>query len=154
MRPLMTEKNNCFELKTDKDIDLITTDAMKLRQILVNLLSNAAKFTHNGTINCYIVKQKEWLIITIKDSGIGMTSEQMTHLFKPFVQADASTTRKYGGTGLGLTISKQFCEMLGGTILVNSEFGQGSAFTVKIPLVAKKSIDKKHSNLARKINAA
>jgi signal transduction histidine kinase len=134
VKPLIAEKNNSFKFNCDPSIQDISTDAVKLRQILFNLLSNAAKFTNNGTIECYILKQKEDLIIAIKDSGIGMSKDQLSHLFQPFVQADVSTTRRYGGTGLGLTISKQYCEMMGGNIIVNSEIGQGSTFTVRIPV--------------------
>jgi CheY-like chemotaxis protein len=104
---------------------------------LLNLLSNAAKFTNEGKVTLSIYRQIEenndWLVIKISDEGIGMTSEQLKKLFQPFVQADASTTRKYGGTGLGLVITKRFVEMLRGTIQVESNFGHGSTFTICLP---------------------
>ena len=154
IKPLIAEKNNTFKFNCDPSIQDISTDAVKLRQILFNLLSNAAKFTNNGTIECYIIKQNEDLIIAIKDSGIGMSKDQLSHLFQPFVQADISTTRRYGGTGLGLTISKQYCEMMGGTILVNSEISQGSTFTVRIPVSISSQTDSPYCPIKDKNHAA
>lgn len=113
-------------------------DATKLRQILLNLLSNAAKFTENGNISLEIAsltqEHREWASFRVCDTGIGMTSEQLSKVFQPFTQADDSTTRKYGGTGLGLAITKQFVEMMEGTITVLSEVDHGSTFWVKLPL--------------------
>jgi signal transduction histidine kinase len=100
---------------------------------LFNLLSNAAKFTEQGEIRLCVAAENGWLVITLSDTGIGMTQDQLKRLFKPFSQADESTTRKYGGTGLGLAISKQFCEMMGGSISVTSNPGTGSTFTLRIP---------------------
>ena len=102
---------------------------MRLRQALLNLSSNANKFTDHGTVTIDARQEQEdgrdWITIAVTDTGIGMTPEQMGRLFQEFSQADASTTRKYGGTGLGLAISKRFCQMMGGDITVESKPGQG-----------------------------
>jgi signal transduction histidine kinase len=114
---------------------------MRLRQAMLNLLSNANKFTERGTITVHARQVQEngrdWIMIAVDDTGIGMTPEQMGKLFQEFSQADASTTRKYGGTGLGLAISKRFCQMMGGDITVQSEVGHGSTFTIRLPTLAK-----------------
>jgi signal transduction histidine kinase len=114
-------------------------DLTKVRQILLNLLSNASKFTEKGPIVLAVHRmpgpypEADSIVFAVTDSGIGMSAEQVDRLFQPFVQADASTTRRYGGTGLGLTITRRFCEMMGGTIAVSSEPGRGTTFTVKLP---------------------
>jgi CheY-like chemotaxis protein len=114
-------------------------DLTKVRQVLFNLLSNASKFTKDGTIALSASRQEisgmEWMVFNVRDSGIGMTPEQTEKLFRDFSQADASTTRKFGGTGLGLAISKRFCELMDGDISVESEYGKGSTFTVRLPAV-------------------
>jgi CheY-like chemotaxis protein len=116
----------------------IHTDAMKLKQVLINLLSNACKFTQNGTISFGVRREheggREWLRVAVEDSGIGMTTEQLDRVFVPFVQADATTSRKYGGTGLGLAISKRFVEMMGGEIMAASVPNRGSTFSLRIPV--------------------
>jgi signal transduction histidine kinase len=121
----------------DGAIGRLHADPMRLRQALLNLLSNANKFTEHGTITIDARQGQEddpaWVTIAVADTGIGMTAEQMGKLFQEFSQADASTTRKYGGTGLGLAISKRFCQMMGGDITVESEPGKGSVFTVCLP---------------------
>jgi signal transduction histidine kinase len=103
-------------------------------------MSNANKFTERGTITVHARQGQEngrdWVTIAVADTGIGMTPEQMGKLFQEFSQADASTTRKYGGTGLGLAISKRFCQMMGGDITVESEPGEGSTFTIRLPRIA------------------
>ncbi|MBB6733108.1 MHYT domain-containing protein [Cohnella zeiphila] len=115
----------------------LTTDVVKLRQILINLLSNAAKFTKNGNIELDIAPEdregRAGYRFRVTDTGIGMSGEQMERIFQPFTQADSSTTRKYGGTGLGLAISRSFCLGMGGDIEVRSEPGRGSAFTCWLP---------------------
>lgn len=115
------------------------TDITKLRQILFNLLSNAGKFTKDGTIWLTIgyemANGHPGISFSIKDTGIGMTPEQMEHLFHAFKQADSSTTRKYGGTGLGLAISQKLCQMMGGKITVDSQYGQGTTFSFWLPLL-------------------
>jgi signal transduction histidine kinase len=124
----------------DGAIGMLHADPMRLRQALLNLLSNANKFTDHGTITIDARQGQEddraWVTIAVADTGIGMTAEQMGKLFQEFSQADASTTRKYGGTGLGLAISKRFCQMMGGDITVESEPGKGSVFTVRLPASA------------------
>jgi signal transduction histidine kinase len=116
---------------------------MRLRQALLNLMSNANKFTERGTITVHARQGQEngrdWVTIAVADTGIGMTPEQMGKLFQEFSQADASTTRKYGGTGLGLAISKRFCQMMGGDITVESEPGRGSTFTIRLPRIVEVS---------------
>ncbi|CAH1215684.1 Sensor histidine kinase RcsC [Paenibacillus allorhizoplanae] len=116
----------------------IRTDVTKLMQVLFNLLSNAGKFTKDGTISLTagyeMVNRQSGISFSIQDTGIGMTAEQMTHLFQAFKQADSSTTRKYGGTGLGLAISQKLCQMMGGHITVDSVYGQGTTFTTWLPL--------------------
>jgi signal transduction histidine kinase len=112
-------------------------DLTKVRQSLFNLLSNASKFTTRGSIQVQvrrlIASEREWIEFRVADSGIGMTPEQLAKVFDAFAQADASTTRKYGGTGLGLTITRKFCEMMGGNLSVESESGRGTTFTILLP---------------------
>ncbi|MCI0507673.1 MAG: ATP-binding protein [Gammaproteobacteria bacterium] len=138
--PVIIKNNNFLSIVVEPGLEHITTDAIKLKQILFNLLGNAAKFTLNGVIEFMLHTEGAWLVITISDCGIGISQEQLARLFQPFTQADSSTTRKYGGTGLGLAITKQYCELLGGTIAVQSEINKGSTFTVRLPLNA--SLDK------------
>ncbi|MCV6636507.1 response regulator [Candidatus Albibeggiatoa sp. nov. NOAA] len=138
VEPLVQNKNNHLEVNLDQRINSIHTDLTKLRQMLFNLLSNASKFTEQGTIRLSTTmeideQERSWVKICVADQGIGMTDEQINKLFDPFTQADKSTTRKYGGTGLGLTITKRFAEMMNGTIQVQSKYGQGSEFTIRIP---------------------
>jgi PAS domain S-box-containing protein len=138
MRPRAEEKGLGFDVTFDGPIPrLIQTDPARLRQILVNLIGNALKFTESGKIDLRIKEEMPdgpnfVLRIDVIDSGIGMTPEQMRRLFRPFTQGDESITRKFGGTGLGLTISAQLAKLLGGDVTVVSELGRGSTFTVKI----------------------
>ena len=135
--PLIEKKHNAMELKVPGTLGTLHGDLTKTRQILFNFLSNAAKFTENGIVTLIVDRMqlhgREVISYTVKDSGIGMTDEQMGKLFQPFTQADESTTRKYGGTGLGLTICKRFAEMMGGDITVTSEAGKGTTFTIQVP---------------------
>lgn len=137
--PLVEKNANVLQVKYPPQLGSIHTDITKLRQMLLNLLSNATKFTQEGfiyfTINTSYEKGNNFIVFSIKDNGIGMTEKQLNALFQPFTQADASTTRRFGGTGLGLTITKQLAEMMGGHITVESEFGKGSTFTLFIPAV-------------------
>ena len=136
--PLVAKNANTFELKCPPDAGSMRTDLTKLRQTLFNLLSNACKFTEKGKVTLAITRRADHMVsFAVTDTGIGMTPEQMGKLFGEFVQADASTTRKYGGTGLGLAISRKFCRMLGGDITVESEPGKGSVFTAILPVEAK-----------------
>ncbi len=138
VEPLVAKNGNVFELKCPEDIGTMRTDLTKLRQTLFNLLSNASKFTEQGTITLEITRRADQMVsFAVSDTGIGMTPEQTDKLFGEFVQADASTTRKYGGTGLGLAISRKFCRLLGGDITVQSVPGQGSAFTALLPAEGK-----------------
>jgi PAS domain S-box-containing protein len=157
----MTDKNaNILEIYCADDIGDLQTDLTKLRQCLLNLLSNASKFTSSGVITLTITREvesinkttkqrevreqpennssslscfQEWIIFSVKDTGIGMTPEQLARVFDPFTQADSSFTKRYGGTGLGLTITKKFCEIMGGSLIVVSEFEKGSTFTIRLP---------------------
>ncbi len=134
---LAREKNNNLLLQCPEDIGSMRADVTKLRQCLLNLLSNASKFTEQGTINLSVIREVEadvdWVKFSVSDTGIGMTSEQLANLFEEFSQADASTTRQYGGTGLGLAITRRFSKMMGGDIVVESELGVGSTFTISLP---------------------
>ncbi len=135
--PLAEANANALELRGAPDLGTLHTDATKLRQALLNLLGNACKFTTRGTVGLEVDRRPgpggPWLWFRVTDTGIGMTPEQMGRLFQPFTQADASTTRRYGGTGLGLTISRRFCQLLGGDVDVESEPGRGSRFTIRLP---------------------
>ncbi|MEN9566798.1 MAG: hypothetical protein RLZZ69_1994, partial [Cyanobacteriota bacterium] len=146
IHPLIEQNANTLEYLIPEDLPAMYADLTKVRQSLFNLLSNASKFTNNGTISlnvsCDSDQEQDWIIFQVIDSGIGMTQEQIGKLFQAFTQADASTTRKYGGTGLGLAITKKFCQMMGGDINVTSEVGQGSIFTVRLPTkVAKPDLE-------------
>ena len=136
-QPLLEQNANALRLQVADDLGSIHTDQVKLRQVLYNLLSNAAKFTREGAIQLTAKREAsdggDWVQFDVEDEGIGMTPEQTEKIFDSFSQADASTTRKYGGTGLGLAITKHFCEMMGGEISVLSRLGEGSFFTVRVP---------------------
>ena len=138
MQPLIDKKSNKLLLDLPPSAGVMHADLTKVRQILFNLLGNACKFTGAGDIQLRIRRTAigaggEWIEIRVQDSGIGLTPEQVAKVFDAFTQADASTTRKYGGSGLGLTITRKFCEMMGGEISVESEPGKGAAFTVRLP---------------------
>jgi signal transduction histidine kinase len=139
IEPLATKNANQVAVNCDGAIGTLHADQMRLRQAMLNLLSNANKFTERGAITVNARQGQEngrdWVTIAVADTGIGMTAEQMGKLFQEFSQADASTTRKYGGTGLGLAISKRFCQMMGGDITVESEPGRGSTFTIRLPRI-------------------
>ncbi|HHB92806.1 MAG TPA: response regulator, partial [Thioploca sp.] len=136
VQPLVEKNNNILKVKYDDDLGEIYSDLTKLRQMLYNFISNSAKFTENGIISLEIKREAEWVHFFVVDNGIGMTEEQIGKLFQPFTQADSSTTRKYGGTGLGLVITQQFTKMLGGKIKVKSKFGEGSNFDLSLPITA------------------
>ncbi len=137
VEPLIDKKGNTLDAHIAPDVGAMRADLTKVRQSLFNLLSNAAKFTEHGTITLSATREaldgRDWLTFRVSDSGIGMTTEQMEKLFQPFTQADASTTRKFGGTGLGLTITRRLCQMMGGDITVESTPGRGSTFTITLP---------------------
>ncbi len=137
VQPLVEKKQNQFHALVNNSLPPMKSDLTKVRQILFNLLSNAAKFTQNGKITLAVEARTEAVVFEVSDTGIGMTPDQQTKLFQSFSQADSSTSRKYGGTGLGLALCKKFSEMLGGSITVKSAPGQGSTFTVILPLESK-----------------
>ncbi len=145
VRPLAEKNSNMLEIRCGANLGTMFADITKVRQILFNLLSNACKFTERGIITLDAARDRtgdaEKLSMIVRDTGIGMTEEQMQKLFQPFSQADVQTSRKYGGTGLGLAITRRFCEMMGGQIEVRSERGKGSIFTVHLPLVMPHSED-------------
>jgi signal transduction histidine kinase len=137
VQQIVDKNGNKLTIQCPDTLPMINTDSIKLRQILLNLLSNAGKFTHEGEITFTVTEEKTpevgWIVFKVSDTGIGMSKEQVDKIFDAFTQADNSTTRKYGGTGLGLTITKRFCEMMGGTISIDSEPGIGSVFAVRLP---------------------
>ncbi len=138
--PLAAKNSNTLVIKVADGT--MYSDLTRVRQILFNLLSNACKFTQSGTVELTVTTESasggDLMKFQVKDSGIGMTPEQVGRVFEAFAQADSSTTRKYGGTGLGLAITKKFCEMMGGTIDVESEPGKGTTFTVRPPQAGRK----------------
>ena len=138
-QPLMAKNENHFKIERGEQLGDAHQDLTKLRQTLLNLLSNAAKFTHAGTIILQVERTSqadgEWLTFSVSDTGIGIPADKLDHVFEEFSQADSSTTRDYGGTGLGLSISRRFCQMLGGELAVRSTAGVGSTFTARLPSV-------------------
>jgi signal transduction histidine kinase len=138
VQPLVEKNGNRLVLTYPPQPGTMHADLTKVRQMLLNLLSNACKFTKNGTITLTLAREREGpagdvVVLSVGDTGVGMTPEQMDRLFEAFSQAEASTTSKYGGTGLGLAITRRFCEMMGGDVTVRSEAGRGSTFTVRLP---------------------
>jgi CheY-like chemotaxis protein/anti-sigma regulatory factor (Ser/Thr protein kinase) len=133
IEPLAAANANRLEIVCPAALGTLHTDRTKLKQSLLNLLSNACKFTREGWVKLEVRAISTEVSFCIRDTGIGMTEEQLGRLFQAFSQADVSTTRQYGGTGLGLAITKHFCEMLGGRIAVESAPGQGSTFTITLP---------------------
>jgi signal transduction histidine kinase/DNA-binding response OmpR family regulator len=139
IQPLAAKNANRLEVLCPETTGAMRADLTKVRQALFNLLSNACKFTDHGTVTLAVRREahedQDWLHFSVTDTGIGMTSEQLERLFEAFSQADAATTRKYGGTGLGLALSRRLCRMMGGDVTVASESGRGSAFTIHLPAV-------------------
>ncbi len=137
VHPLVQKNGNTLEIQAGAALGTLNADLTKVRQCLFNLLSNACKFTERGTVRLSVERMtlldRAWFRFQVSDTGIGMTPEQMGKLFQAFSQADASTTRKYGGTGLGLALSRRFCQLMGGDITVASKAGQGSTFTMQLP---------------------
>ncbi len=136
--PMAEKAHDLIRIDLPDGLGALHADLTKVRQGLLNLLSNAVKFTERGTIAVRGRREagpagSAWIVLEVADDGIGMTPEEQARLFRPFVQADGSTTRKYGGTGLGLTITRRFCQMMGGDIAVRSEAGVGSTFTIRLP---------------------
>lgn len=146
IQPLITTNGNTLNFDYQDALGTMHSDATRVRQILFNFLSNAAKFTSNGiiTLACHRKTREngDEFVFSVSDTGIGMTTDQLKHVFEPFTQADASTTRKYGGTGLGLTVNREFAHLLGGDIAVESTFGKSSKFIARLPAVIKPQNDK------------
>jgi two-component system, sensor histidine kinase and response regulator len=136
--PLVRKNNNVLSLECASDVGTMTSDLMKTRQILLNLLSNAGKFTRDGSITVAVARRMDedqaFVEFTVTDTGVGMTTDQTQKVFDAFTQADVTTTRKYGGTGLGLALVSRFCDLMNGSVWVDSRPGEGSRFTVRLPL--------------------
>jgi signal transduction histidine kinase len=136
-QPLAEKNGNTLEVRCSPGVGRLREDVTKVRQVLLNLLSNACKFTEKGKVFLDVTRENDvtgtWVVFRVRDTGIGMTNDQMGKLFQAFTQADASTQRKYGGTGLGLALSRKFCVMMGGDINAASEPGKGSTFTMRLP---------------------
>jgi signal transduction histidine kinase/DNA-binding response OmpR family regulator len=138
-QPLMGKNANQLRIERGVGLGTAHQDLTKLRQSLLNLLSNAAKFTHEGTVTLTVERGPasggDWLTLSVRDSGIGIPADKLDRVFEEFGQADDSTSREYGGTGLGLPISRRFCQLLGGDLTVESRPGVGSVFTARVPAV-------------------
>ncbi len=135
---LVAKKSNRLVISLGPSLGTMYSDLTKIRQVILNLLSNASKFTENGVIQLTVLRDIEAgkpdrVVFRVSDNGIGMTEEQLAKLFQRFSQADVSTTRKFGGTGLGLSLTKAFADMLGGSVTVESTIGQGSTFSFSLP---------------------
>jgi signal transduction histidine kinase len=137
IQPLAAQNSNSFSVTVSPDLSPVQADCTRLKQCLLNLLSNACKFTQAGEIEFSVTQEElrgeEYITFRVADTGVGLSEEQGTRLFQPFSQADASTTRKFGGTGLGLAITKNLCEAMGGSIELQSQLGAGSTFTIRLP---------------------
>jgi CheY-like chemotaxis protein/anti-sigma regulatory factor (Ser/Thr protein kinase) len=135
---LVKKNSNQLKVEIDPSLGTMRADVTKVRQALFNLLSNAAKFTHEGEVGLVVQGEHEegvdWVRMAVSDSGIGIPPEKIDHVFEEFSQADETTTRDYGGTGLGLPISRRFCQLMGGDITVESTVGHGSTFTIRLPV--------------------
>jgi adenylate cyclase len=133
----LAEKNrNRLVVEAQQNLGALNTDSMRLKQILLNLLSNACKFTKEGEVALRVRKVadgRDWVELAVADTGIGLTAEQQAKLFQEFTQADSLTARRYGGTGLGLALSRKLARMMGGDVTVMGEPGKGSVFTVRLP---------------------
>jgi CheY-like chemotaxis protein/anti-sigma regulatory factor (Ser/Thr protein kinase) len=138
-QPLIDKNGNRLRIERGEHLGIAHQDLTKLRQSLFNLLSNAAKFTHEGTVTLRAEREQDrgvdWLTFAVSDTGIGIPEDKIDHVFEEFSQADDSTTRDYGGTGLGLAISRRFCRLLGGDLTLKSQPGEGSTFTIQLPAI-------------------
>jgi signal transduction histidine kinase len=135
-RQLAGQNNNRLVVEVQENLGALTVDPMRLRQILLNLLSNACKFTKDGEVKLRasrVSNDRQWIELSVADTGIGMTAEQQAKLFEEFSQADATTAQRFGGTGLGLAITRKLARMMGGDVTVASAPGKGSVFTVRLP---------------------
>lgn len=140
-RPMITQNSNKLFVEKDERLGVLEADATKLRQAVLNLLSNAAKFTQNGRIDLKIAREtvdgNDWVKVSITDTGVGISEEHSKLLFSNFSQAHPSISAKFGGTGLGLSVSQKLCQIMGGYITIDSEVGVGSCFTIHLPARAK-----------------
>lgn len=136
VHPLVERNGNRLEVVHLNEPGSMEADATRLRQVLLNLLANAAKFTEKGVVTLEVERLDTSVVFRVRDTGVGMTPEQLGRLFEAFTQAEVSTSSKYGGTGLGLALSRKFCQLMGGNVTVASELGKGSTFTATIPLAA------------------
>ena len=145
IQPLATKNANRLDVRCPADAGTMRADLTKVRQALFNLLSNACKFTERGTISLAVAREakgaQDWMVFRVSDTGIGMTPDQLARLFEAFTQADAATTRRYGGTGLGLALSRCLCRMMGGDVTVESEAGRGSTFTIRLPAQVAEAVE-------------
>ncbi len=137
-RPLAAKNTNAFVVERDSELGTIRADVTKLRQAIFNLLSNASKFTQNGQITLRAGRQQradgEWITIAVVDTGVGISANQQNALFSNFAQANPTIVAKFGGTGLGLSLSQNLCRLMGGQITLESEIGKGSTFTINLPV--------------------
>jgi signal transduction histidine kinase len=137
VEPLAARNGNRLTTDVGSDDGEVHTDLTRFRQSLLNLVANACKFTRDGEVSVAVRREpgapEDWLVVNVKDTGIGISQEQQGKLFQAFTQADPSTTRKYGGTGLGLAISRRMCRLIGGDITVESDLGKGSNFEMRLP---------------------
>ena len=136
VQPMVAENGNRLVVKCPSDLGIVSTDPTKLRQAALNLMSNAAKFTRDGTITLSVQRQKrqaaDWIEIKVEDTGIGIAQSDVGRLFKNFGQVNRAASSKFGGTGLGLVLSEKLCALMGGGISATSELGYGSCFTIRV----------------------
>jgi signal transduction histidine kinase/CheY-like chemotaxis protein len=139
IQPMVEKNANELHIERAADLGGMHADQLKVRQALFNLLSNAAKFTHEGSITLNAKREQmdgaDWIVFRVEDTGIGLSPDKIVRLFQDFTQADASTTRRFGGTGLGLALTRRFCQMMGGDVTLHSVLGEGSTFTIKLPAI-------------------
>jgi len=137
-KPLLEKNSNKFVVKIDKSIETMKNDETKLKQVLLNMISNSSKFTKEGTVSLEIsAESKNRVKFELSDTGIGMTEDQLENVFEEFTQAETSTSKDYGGTGLGLPICKKITELMGGKIEVKSKIGEGTTFSIIVPKTIK-----------------
>lgn len=155
MAPLAETNHNHLQLDISPALGTIVTDEQKVRQTLLNIVGNACKFTHRGSITLTCRRRGDWVRLAVKDTGVGMTEEQAEVAFEEFAQVGPSIGRAHGGAGLGLAISRRLCQLLGGDLTVHSELGVGSEFTIVLPVMARDAADEgteprtDHAELAR-----
>ena len=137
VEPMVTSRDLGFSAVVAPDCPVVETDKTKVKQILLNLLSNAVKFTNRGSVNLGVRCDGDSIRLEVQDTGVGIKAEEMDAIWEDFRQLDQSRTRSFGGTGLGLSITRRLTQQLNGTVTVESEFGVGTTFTVRLPIVFK-----------------